>query len=710
MFTQKIQLVLLRCALLSLAPLAVKAAAVSTLEPLPVPYHSDSTETDTMVPSWPTVLGRLPRGITSFGACELDGWVYVLGGYFGVPHDYCLEYQSRDFYRLRADRPEYLELLPNESRLQGTCLVAWGQRVIRIGGLEIHNDASQPEDLRSIGEVRCFDPETMEWRWDLPDLPAPRSSHEAIVHGDHLYVAGGWLLSEEEPVWHSDVLVLDLRVPDQGWRSIPAPFKKRALALGVVEGQLVAFGGIHSSGTTTDDGLFALDLATQTWTRGAAFPGQAFAVSAAQGPGMLLASGRDGELLGLKSVQGPFLRLASWRHPRMFHRLVPSAAGQLLALGGIGSQGRPVAIESWDWSALLPQAELGAARALESAVDAWGLGVARQAAANPQASGSPEVAIGRHGRIQTLRLPYPGSAKNRQAMQLVGSELYFFGGNHSLEQHAFRAQDFCTEGWKLNLDTWEFARLEDYPVARQSMQLIRAGDQLLSVGGFGITAGPATSQAEAFLYDKQKDVWESKAVSPLPARSQFLLVEHQGQAWMFGGQRTAVDADGVSRTHYETAVYRTHNGLTSADFSPAGIDLPRARCAMAGACLDGKVYLVGGMREDFELVAGVDCLDLEQGSWSTCPAPWAPRLGARLVALNGRLYLIGGHTRSAAGELVPERTIEVLDPGQPAWLVYPERLPEEPRQIQAFAWNGRLLICTSHLAEAALQLTVVEPL
>ena len=47
----------------------------------------------------------------------------------------------------------------------------------------------------------AFDPKGGEWQ-PLPDLPEPRSSHDAVVIGDRLFVAGGWQLGPEEAVWH----------------------------------------------------------------------------------------------------------------------------------------------------------------------------------------------------------------------------------------------------------------------------------------------------------------------------------------------------------------------------------------------------------------------------------------------------------------------------------------------------------------------------
>ena len=71
--------------------------------------------------------------------------------------------------------------------------------------------------------------------------------------------------------------------------------------------------------------------------------------------------------------------------------------------------------------------------------------------------------------VTTATLPWPGVAKNRQAMFLVGDHLYFFGGNDSLEQHDFSAERFQDEGWRIHLPSLGIEARSAYPHRRQTM-------------------------------------------------------------------------------------------------------------------------------------------------------------------------------------------------------------------------------------------------
>lgn len=56
-------------------------------------------------------------------------------------------------------------------------------------------------------------------------------------------IVGGWELRDpdEDAVWADTVLALDLQNAT-GWRAIPAPFRRRALAVGTSAGRIHAPG------------------------------------------------------------------------------------------------------------------------------------------------------------------------------------------------------------------------------------------------------------------------------------------------------------------------------------------------------------------------------------------------------------------------------------------------------------------------------------
>ena len=153
----------------------------------------------------------LPEGLASFGAAMDDGYLYVYGGHIGRAHTHSKENISHHFRRIRLRDGSEWEPLPMQTGLQGLPLVAHGGYLYRVGGLKALNAQGEPDDLHSVDEFCRFDPKTNSWT-SLPPLPAPRSSHDAVVMDGKIYVAGGWNLSgDDDGEWHTTALVYDLR-------------------------------------------------------------------------------------------------------------------------------------------------------------------------------------------------------------------------------------------------------------------------------------------------------------------------------------------------------------------------------------------------------------------------------------------------------------------------------------------------------------------
>ncbi len=612
--------------------------------------------------------GRLPRGITSFGAATSGGWIYVLGGYVGEPHHYVTKDQSRDFYRINAFDHDDVEVLPNEERVQSVALVAHHGTLIRVGGMSIVDD-----ETVSVDACERFDPVHRTWT-ALPSLPAPRSSHDAAVIGDRLVVVGGWALDSrreeaESRSWTNELWSLDLADPAATWQRHPQPFSRRALGAAVVEENLIVVGGMQDDGEVTSR-VDVFDSARGEWSRGPDFPGFGFGVATAGDGGRVFASGMDGAMYAWRIGEPSWTHVATLTFPRFFHRLVAAPTGEIVALGGIGKNVRPRHVET---------IRLG------------------------------ETPVARAEVVAHWTIPAPGAAKNRQGIFLRGDGLYLFGGNNSVEQHDFEPRNFLREGWRVDLSTLAVTRAADYPMALQSMQTVtsRSARHGFAVGGFGHDGEVARTHAEAFRYEFENDAWSAAPGLPVP-RSQFGLALHDHDLWIFGGLDYDPDRDRDDRFRHVTSVLRGRPDGDGGFVEVATIPTPRR--AFAGAALDGCFYLVGGMRENFELVETCDVFAFDDGTWRPMAPPARPRLSGQLVALDGRLYLAGGVSPGAGDDLEPNTSIEVYDPQEDAWSVALDRLPVSPRQIQMMPYRGHLLVVTTQEADrSAAQLVLIRP-
>jgi hypothetical protein len=294
-------------------------------------------------------LPPLPEPLSSFGAVVSDGWLYVYGGHIGTEHDHSAANLSNHFRRIQLNGGLAWEELPMQTPLQGVPLVSHAGKVYRVGGLNARNPTTDDEaDLHSTADFVEFDPATGKWS-SLSPLPAPRSSHNAVVIGGRLYVVGGWTLAGESPgTWQPDALVYDFASPQAGWQKLPSPpFKRRALAAGHANGNLVAIGGMDEAADVSQR-VDIFDPRTGDWSEGPELPGEGmagFGVSAWNLDGRLYASGMSGRVLRLNETGTRWEEVAQMQNGRFFHQLVPADGGGLLAVGGASHEGHMAGIE-----------------------------------------------------------------------------------------------------------------------------------------------------------------------------------------------------------------------------------------------------------------------------------------------------------------------------------------------------------------------------
>jgi hypothetical protein len=287
-----------------------------------------------------TDLPELPETLTSFGAAIASQHLYVYGGHTGEAHSYSAAEQSNRFWclDLAAGAAGQWQPLPAGPSLQGLALVAHQNRLIRIGGFTAVNEEGAEQDLRSQAEVASFDPTTGVWT-DLAPLPQPRSSHDAAVLNDTVFVVGGWKLSgsSDDSQWHDAAWSLDLSDPAAHWRALAKPpFQRRATSVAAHDGKLYVIGGMQSTGgPTTRVALY--DPSTDTWSEGPSLPGtgmSGFGSAAFATGGQLIVSTMDGFVHRLAADGQSWETVAKADPARFFHRMLPSSDHELLMIGG----------------------------------------------------------------------------------------------------------------------------------------------------------------------------------------------------------------------------------------------------------------------------------------------------------------------------------------------------------------------------------------
>ncbi|WP_166831672.1 Kelch repeat-containing protein [Thalassoroseus pseudoceratinae] len=299
-------------------------------------------------------LDPLKQSVTSFGGAILDGNVYIYGGHTGSAHSYSNEEQGRQLLRLNLKTGRWNELADGPG-LQGLALVTNGEKLYRIGGFTAKNAEGEEHDLWSQDSVAAFDLESNAWN-EMPSLPEPRSSFDACVLNNTIYVIGGWQLAgDDESKWHKTAWSMDLDAKKPEWKALPTPpFQRRALAVAAHDGKVYAIGGMQETGGPTTR-VDVFDPKSGEWAEGPSlvmtekpaeeegednrrgrFSGgmTGFGASAFATGGRLYTSTINGDLQRLSKDGKKWEIIAQTPTARFFHRMLPLDKSRLIVVGG----------------------------------------------------------------------------------------------------------------------------------------------------------------------------------------------------------------------------------------------------------------------------------------------------------------------------------------------------------------------------------------
>lgn len=293
-------------------------------------------------------LPDLPVPVSSFGAVECDGYLYVYGGHAGKTHKYDTKTVIGSFHRIQlAEQGAKWEELPSGPILQGMNLTANAGKIYRVGGMQPRNQPIEPTDNHSVADVAVYDPKTRKWS-ELPSLPSGRSSHDVIIVQNKLYVIGGWELKGkgQKPHWAEETLELDLQAKDARWKRIEQPFQRRALTVSSIGEKIYVIGGLDAEGHSAQC-VDIFDVSTQQWSQGPEYLGEGvgFSPAAATIQGTIVLSTSDGKLQRLNLKKSIWEPLSGSTTKRMVHRLVPFGKN-LLLIGGANKSGPVAEIET----------------------------------------------------------------------------------------------------------------------------------------------------------------------------------------------------------------------------------------------------------------------------------------------------------------------------------------------------------------------------
>ncbi len=241
-------------------------------------------------------------------------------------------------------------------------------------------------------------------------------------------------------------------------------------------------------------------------------------------------------------------------------------------------------------------------------------------------------------------LPLPVASFGAAATE--GGSVYIYGG-HSGTRHKYNRDEVHGDffHWQAGMAAWE-ALANDEPA--QGASLVATEKGIIRVGGMAAKNAKGDKQdlwssETAARYDVYDKTWH--ALPKLPERrSSHDSIVIGDTLYVIGGWALMGGSDLKWHDTYLTL------DLAKADATWQTHKQPFERRALAVHAIGTKLYAIGGMDSDNDIITLVSILDTTSGEWSEGPKLPADKLGGfgfAAVSHEGRLFASG-----AAGELL----------------------------------------------------------
>ncbi len=226
------------------------------------------------------VLAPLLAPVSEQAVVELDGRIYVIGGYppGRVP------VSNVQIYDSTTNRWQMGPALP--VAMHHAMAAAAGGRVYVIGGEFEGAGTGRPEVY--LDTVYSLDPQVGAWETHAP-MPTGRSAGGAAAVDGKIYVAGG------RPPRGNDFAVYDTATDT--WQVLPdLPTQRNHLAVGAMDGKIYVAGGRFGGGFGSERTatLEIFDPSTAAWISGPSLPGPRGGVAGVVANGCLFVIGGEG--------------------------------------------------------------------------------------------------------------------------------------------------------------------------------------------------------------------------------------------------------------------------------------------------------------------------------------------------------------------------------------------------------------------------------
>ncbi len=237
------------------------------------------------------------------------------------------------------------------------------------------------------------------------------------------------------------------------------------------------------------------------------------------------------------------------------------------------------------------------------------------------------------------------------AVSAVGDKIYVIGGrNDNLPNEA---DNLVTE-YDPATDTWKTKT--PMPTARSSLAAAVAEGIIYVIGGVVGHGVPALTTVE--VYDPATDTWDiTKTPMPTPRHGLGTCMV-DGKIYAIGGMTSG--ASFWMGIHDTVEIY---DPVT--DSWSTGSSMPTERLWFSTSVVEGKIYVIGGILLNKEVVSTVEMYDPVTDTWTTRSPMPTPKAGHVASVVDGIIYVIGGGSFETGKE--GYTLVEAFDPATDTW-------------------------------------------
>jgi N-acetylneuraminic acid mutarotase len=265
----------------------------------------------------------------------------------------------------------------------------------------------------------------------------------------------------------------------------------------------------------------------------------------------------------------------------------------------------------------------------------------------------------------------------------LGQKIYIMGGVADKTTDLVEAYDTLKDEW---------STVAPLPEKLDHLAVAAYKNKIYVIGGFNADSKPTN---RLFIYDPLKNEWMEGTKMPT-ARGALTAEFINGILYAVGGDVNAAHLNGKYNPSGQTAINEAYNPLTNSWTEKES--MPTARHHHVSAVVDGKLYVIGGRfgletsDHKFNNTNANEMYDPNKNTWISRQPMLTNRSGAAAASVNGSIYVLGGETNNYPKE--DQHTYNSNERYNPAMDKWTSELPmSTPRHgLSAVAIDNKIYV------------------